>query len=117
MLRIGIIRWRHLNEIRTNEVESIQPAEDRSQLASGPATCFWCASSGRNYHKGSRSALLSLIANQVDLVRTSWVESINVNRDIHRVRGADPVPDLLNDAINTCLIPPPRARSALFLPF
>jgi hypothetical protein len=50
-----------------------------------------------------------LLANEIDKWRrgglTGWVESVNVNGDVHRVLGADPVTYLLYNAIHTWPIP------------
>jgi hypothetical protein len=43
VLGVGVVGGCNLDEIRPNEVQAIQPAENRAQFPGGPASRFWRA--------------------------------------------------------------------------
>lgn len=77
-LRIGIIRWRHLHDISPDQVNFLEPSNDSSQLPCTPPSSL--RGSGSRCERG--------------------IKSVNIDRQVHGISGADPVDNLLDDAIH-----------------
>lgn len=58
---IGIVCWSNLNNVCSHQFDALQASDDRAKLSGGPTACLWCA---RRWCK-------------------SWVESVDVNAEIH----------------------------------
>jgi hypothetical protein len=50
-LGIGVVSRGNLNDIGTNQVDSLKATKDGAELAGRPATCLGSTSSGSNYSK------------------------------------------------------------------
>lgn len=46
MLGVGVVRRRHLHDVRRSEIEPLQPPDDRPELARGPTACLRGAGGG-----------------------------------------------------------------------
>jgi hypothetical protein len=84
MLRIGIIGWSNLHNIRRNEIDPFKSANDGTELARGPSASFRGASSGSNFKcKVSKRGLQQISkcgGNSRD--HTGRVERVNVNTQV-----------------------------------
>lgn len=77
-LRIGIIRWRHLHNISPDQVNFLESSNDSSKFPCTPPSSL--RGSGSRCERG--------------------IKSIDIDRQVHGVCGADPVDYLLDDTIH-----------------
>ena len=48
-LRIGIISRRHLDDIRADQIQTVQAADDGAEFARRPSACFGGAGAGSDF--------------------------------------------------------------------
>jgi len=90
--------YRDFDNVGCDQVDAIEPAQDRPQLSRRPASRLGGARSRSNCDSGCQSNRTRLLFG-VWSTHTSRVERVDVERQVDGVLGPDAVPDLLDDAV------------------
>ena len=96
MLGVSIISGRDLDDIRSNEIDALETADDGAEFAGRPAAGFGGSCGGRDW-RWKPLACGSRRTGRGDS-HTSRIQGIDVDTQIHGFRSPDSILDLLDDA-------------------